>query len=358
MRHSAGRERIRRPAGHCGFEPRRGPQRHPRPGFGDSLTIAPATTSRRNCTAPARTSTILKPTTSAAFCPHVLLGRCPGIICRSSACAARSIGSRAGEGLGYRQKFSGNWCEFRYRMSLPDLFCGLRAIIFQPASKSVQKRVLTGKEECPIGEPCFLAAGVCRLPAQQVPQATDLPSHPSSSKTPGTSGHRHWEYLTMDPQSDRSTSPMASQFRWRTWMPARSHARSPDSTKPARLRWTIPENTVTSATARAARSPSSTGKHSKKWWRSTPGLNPRSMVFDPLTRLLFVVRANPPAEEVAAPPAADALAPRRTACRAWHPILRYGHRYAIANRGRRDYPYRHAGFCRGGRKQPGLCQRD
>ena len=52
--------------------------------------IAPATTSARNCTERARTSTIWKPTTSAACCPAHASPSSQASTCRSSACAARS----------------------------------------------------------------------------------------------------------------------------------------------------------------------------------------------------------------------------------------------------------------------------
>jgi Xaa-Pro dipeptidase len=48
-------------------------------GFGEFFTTAPATTSRTNCTAPARTSTTSKPTTSRRILPNTCFSVEPGI---------------------------------------------------------------------------------------------------------------------------------------------------------------------------------------------------------------------------------------------------------------------------------------
>jgi len=162
---------------------------------------------------------------------------------------------------------------------------------------------LTGKEECPMRRALLFWLLVCAgLPAQQVPQATDLPSHPFFIKnTWYIGGTGNWEYLTMDPQSDRlyiahgisvqvedvDAGTLAGEITG--FDEARQVAL--DDTGEHGYISDGPRGKVTVFDRQTL----------KKVVEIDTGPNPRSMVFDPLTRLLFVVRANPPAEEVAAP---------------------------------------------------------
>jgi DNA-binding beta-propeller fold protein YncE len=143
----------------------------------------------------------------------------------------------------------------------------------------------------------------CAVHAQTVPQATDLPSQPFFIKaTWYIGGAGTWDYLTMDPQADRLYV-------------AHGTAVQVVDVNTGALLGTIDgfyeaRQVVLDDTGQLGYiSDGGQGKVAvfdrqtlKKVAEIDTGANPRSMVYDPLTKLLFVVRANPPAEAPAEAP--------------------------------------------------------
>jgi DNA-binding beta-propeller fold protein YncE len=138
------------------------------------------------------------------------------------------------------------------------------------------------------------------LPAQTVPQATDLPSHPFFIRaTWYIGGAGTWDYLTMDPEAGRLYIAHGTTVQV---VDVNSGALVGAMDGFYEARQVVLDDTGQWGYI----SDGGRGKVGvfdrqtlKKVAEIDTGANPRSMVFDALTRLLFVVRANPPAE---APP--------------------------------------------------------
>jgi DNA-binding beta-propeller fold protein YncE len=139
------------------------------------------------------------------------------------------------------------------------------------------------------------------LRAQTVPQATDLPSHPFFIKSTWyIGGAGNWDYLTMDPQAGRlyiahgttmqvvDVESGALVGKIDGFYEARQVAL--DDTGQFGFISDGGQGKVTVFDRQTL----------KKIADIDTGPNPRSLVYDPQTRLLFVVRANPPAEPTAA----------------------------------------------------------
>jgi DNA-binding beta-propeller fold protein YncE len=135
------------------------------------------------------------------------------------------------------------------------------------------------------------------LPAQTVPQATDLPSHPFFIKaTWYIGGAGNWDYLTMDPQAGRLYIAHGTAMQA---VDVDSGALAGEITGLYEARQVALDDTGQFGFV----SDGSRGKvvvfdrqSLKKTAEIDTGPNPRSLVYDPETRLLFVVRANPPVE--------------------------------------------------------------
>lgn len=139
---------------------------------------------------------------------------------------------------------------------------------------------------------------VCaRLSAQRVPQSTDLPSHPFFIKTTWyIGGTGNWDYLTMDSQAGRLYIAHGTAMQV---VDVSSGTQAGEITGFYEARQIALDDTGQLGYV----SDGGRGKVAvfdrqtlKKVAEIDTGANPRSLVFDPLTRLLFVVRANPPAE--------------------------------------------------------------
>jgi hypothetical protein len=177
------------------------------------------------------------------------------------------------------------------------------------ANKSVGRRVFTGKvvgsEGCagmrralPLsGYALGLLLACSGLGAQTVPQATDLPSRPFFIKTTWyIGGAGNWDYLTMDPQADRLYIAHGTQMQV-VDVETGSLAGALDGF------YEVRQIVLDDTGQLGFISDGGQGKVAifdrqtlKKVTEIEVGANPRSMVYDPLTRLLFVVRANPPPE--------------------------------------------------------------
>lgn len=140
----------------------------------------------------------------------------------------------------------------------------------------------------------WCAAG---LAAQTTPQATDLPSHPFFIKSTWyIGGVGNWDYLTMDPQAGRLyiAHGVAMQV-----VDVDSGALVGEVDGLYEARQVALDDTGQFGFV----SDGGRGKvvvfdrqTFQKIIEIDTGPNPRSMVYDPGTKLLFVVRANPPAE--------------------------------------------------------------
>jgi DNA-binding beta-propeller fold protein YncE len=141
------------------------------------------------------------------------------------------------------------------------------------------------------------------LPAQQVPQATELPARPFFIRSTWfIGGAGNWDYLTMDSQAGRlfiahGTSVQAVDVS--------SGAEAGEISGFYEARQIALDDTGQLGYV----SDGGLGKvvvfdrqTLKRVAEIDTGANPRSLVFDPLTKLVFVVRANPPAESPAATP--------------------------------------------------------
>jgi len=147
--------------------------------------------------------------------------------------------------------------------------------------------------------PLLACAG---LPAQTVPLATDLPSHPFFIKaTWYIGGAGTWDYLTMDSQAGRLYIAHGTAVQV-VDVNTGSLVGTMDGFYEVR-------QIVLDDTGQLGYiSDGGLGKVTvfdrqtlRKVTEIDTGANPRSMVFDSLTRLLFVVRANPPAEGPGSP---------------------------------------------------------
>jgi DNA-binding beta-propeller fold protein YncE len=135
------------------------------------------------------------------------------------------------------------------------------------------------------------------LPAQTVPQATDLPSHPFFIKaTWYIGGAGTWDYLTMDPQAGRLYIAHGTAMQV---VDVDSGALAGEITGLYEARQVVLDDSGQFGFV----SDGGRGKvvvfdrqSLKKVAEIDTGPNPRSLVYDPETRLLFVVRANPPVE--------------------------------------------------------------
>jgi DNA-binding beta-propeller fold protein YncE len=149
------------------------------------------------------------------------------------------------------------------------------------------------------------------LAAQTVPQATDLPSNPFFIKnTWYIGGAGNWDYLTMDPQAGRLyiAHGVAMQV-----VDVDSGALVGEVDGLYEARQVALDDTGQLGYV----SDGGRGKvvvfdrqSFRKIVEIDTGPNPRSMVYDPGTKLLFVVRANPPAEPHPAQPARGRTVPR------------------------------------------------
>ncbi|HZP05090.1 MAG TPA: hypothetical protein VFB43_09330 [Terracidiphilus sp.] len=147
----------------------------------------------------------------------------------------------------------------------------------------------------------FFALTCTALSAQTVPLATDLPSHPFFiHNTWYIGGTSTWDYLTMDSQAGRLYIAHGTTVQV---VDVSSGALVGEITGFYEARQIALDDTG----ERGYVSDGGLGKVAvfdrqtlKKTAEIDTGANPRSLVFDPLTKLLFVVRANPPADGAAA----------------------------------------------------------
>jgi len=140
-------------------------------------------------------------------------------------------------------------------------------------------------------------AACAGLRAQTVPQATDLPSHPFFIK--GTwyiGGAGTWDYLTMDPQADRLYIAHGTTVQV-VDVNTGALVGTIDGFYEAR-QVVLDDNGELGYISDGGQGKVTVFDRQtlKKTAEIDTGANPRSMVYDPLTKLLFVVRANPPAE--------------------------------------------------------------
>jgi DNA-binding beta-propeller fold protein YncE len=167
----------------------------------------------------------------------------------------------------------------------------------------------------------LLISLVCAaLRAQTVPQATDLPSHPFFIKdTWYIGGAGTWDYMTMDAQAGRLYVAHGTAVQV---VDVNSGALVGTIDGFYEVRQVVLDDTGQLGYI----SDGGQGKVAvfdrqtlKKTAEIDTGANPRSMVYDALTKLLFVVRANPPAE---APADAQVEQPgrRRPAAREGAPV--------------------------------------
>lgn len=141
------------------------------------------------------------------------------------------------------------------------------------------------------------------LSAQTVPLATDLPSHPFFIRnTWYIGGTSTWDYLTMDSRAGLLYIAHGTAVQV---VDVNSGAMVGEITGFYEAREIALDDTGELGYV----SDGGRGKVAvfdrqtlKKTAEIDTGANPRSLVFDPLTKLLFVVRANPPAEDSNAPP--------------------------------------------------------
>jgi len=149
--------------------------------------------------------------------------------------------------------------------------------------------------------------------AQTVPTATDLPSHPFFIRaTWYIGGSGNWDYLTMDPQADRLYIAHGTTVQV---VDVDSGAQVGEITGFYEARQVALDDTGQYGFA----SDGGRGKvvvfdrqTLKKVAEIDTGANPRSLVYDSETKLLFVVRANPPAETPAAQASRRRAAQRET----------------------------------------------
>ncbi len=153
--------------------------------------------------------------------------------------------------------------------------------------------------------------GCAGLAAQTVPMATDLPSQPFFIKTTWyIGGAGNWDYLTMDPQAGRLYIAHGTAMQV---VDVNSGTLVGEIDNFYEARQIALDDTGQFGFV----SDGGQGKvvvfdrqTLKKVAEIDTGPNPRSLVYDPNTRLLFAVRANPPVE----PPAAQ-VGPRRAPSR-------------------------------------------
>jgi DNA-binding beta-propeller fold protein YncE len=144
---------------------------------------------------------------------------------------------------------------------------------------------------------CAGLVGSAGLRAQTVPQATDLPSHPFFIRnTWYIGGAGTWDYLTMDSQASRLYVAHGTTVQA---VDVNSGALLGTISGFYEARQVVLDDTGQLGYI----SDGGQGKVAvfdrqtlKKVTEIDTGANPRSMVYDALTRLLFVVRANPPGE--------------------------------------------------------------
>lgn len=147
--------------------------------------------------------------------------------------------------------------------------------------------------------PLLISAG---LPAQQVPLATELPAKPFFIRaTWFIGGAGNWDYLTMDSQAGRLYIAHGTSMQV-------VDVNSGDELGEIGNFYEARQVALDDTGQLGYISDGGQGKvvvfdrqTLKKVAEIDTGANPRSLVYDPLTKLLFVVRANPPAEEPAAP---------------------------------------------------------
>ena len=152
------------------------------------------------------------------------------------------------------------------------------------------------------------------LPAQTVPLATDLPSHPFFIKSTWyIGGAGNWDYLTMDPQAGRLYIAHGTTVQV---VDVESGSLVGEITGFYEVRQIALDDTGQFGFV----SDGGQGKVTvfdrqtlKKVAEIDTGPNPRSLVYDPQTKLLFAVRANPPAEPAAAQAARGRVPPREEA---------------------------------------------
>jgi DNA-binding beta-propeller fold protein YncE len=146
----------------------------------------------------------------------------------------------------------------------------------------------------------LLALSACAaLQAQTVPQATDLPSHPFFIKSTWyIGGTGNWDYLTLDSQAGRLYIAHGTAVQV---VDVNSGALVGEINGLYEVRQVVLDDTGQYGFA----SDGGQGKVMvfdrltiKKVAEVDTGANPRSLVYDSETKLLFVVRANPPAEPV------------------------------------------------------------
>jgi DNA-binding beta-propeller fold protein YncE len=149
------------------------------------------------------------------------------------------------------------------------------------------------------------------LPAQQVPLATDLPSHPFFIKSTWfIGGAGNWDYLTMDSQAGRLYIAHGTSVQV---VDVSSGVQVGEIAGLYEAREIALDETGQLGYV----SDGGLGKvavFDRQTFKTVAeidtGANPRSLVYDPLTKLLFVVRANPPAEGPNAPASRRRVAAR------------------------------------------------
>jgi DNA-binding beta-propeller fold protein YncE len=175
-----------------------------------------------------------------------------------------------------------------------------------------QKCVFTGKDVRMMKTAWLLGLLVCAgLSAQTVPQATDLPSHPFFIKnTWYIGGSGNWDYLTMDPQAGRLYIAHGTTVQI---VDVDSGTQVGEITGFYEARQVALDDTGQYGFI----SDGGQGKvvvfdrqTFKKIAEIDTGPNPRSLVYDSETKLLFAVRANPPVETPRTQPGGRRTAPR------------------------------------------------
>jgi hypothetical protein len=133
--------------------------------------------------------------------------------------------------------------------------------------------------------------------AQTVPQATDLPSHPFFIKnTWYIGGAGNWDYLTMDPQAGRLYIAHGTTVQIVDIDSGTQVGEIPGFYEARQVALDDTGQYGFASDGGQGKVVVFDRQTLKKVAEIDTGANPRSLVYDPGTRLLFVVRANPPAE--------------------------------------------------------------
>jgi DNA-binding beta-propeller fold protein YncE len=160
------------------------------------------------------------------------------------------------------------------------------------------KRVFTGKDVRMRKAAWLLSLLACAgLAAQTVPQATDLPSHPFFIKnTWYIGGSGNWDYLTMDPQAGRLYIAHGTTVQIVDVDSGTQVGEIPGFYEARQIALDDTGQYGFASDGGQGKVVVFDRQTLKKVAEIDTGANPRSLVYDAGTRLLFVVRANPPVE--------------------------------------------------------------